>query len=120
MKWTISIAAGLASILVACGGASIPASTVSETEASLKAAERMGAEQNPEASLYLTYAREQAQRAAELADEGEEARAIMMLERAQADAEVAMSLTRESDVQRQVEDTMERIEALRISVNVQQ
>lgn len=120
MKWTISMMAGLASVLVACGGASIPASTVSETEASLKAAERMGAEENPEASLYLTYAREQVQRATELADEGEEGRAIMMLERAQADAEVAMSLTREADVRRQVQQTMERIDALRTSVNLQQ
>ena len=118
MKLRIFVAAGAAAILLGCGGASVPAGTVTETEASLKAAERMGADQNPQAALYLTYAREQMSRAAQLIDDGEEAAAVMMLERAQADAEVAMSLAREADVQRQVGETMERIEALQTSVEM--
>lgn len=122
MKLRNLVAAGAAAVLtiplVGCGGASVPAETVMETEASLKAAETLGAEQTPQAALYLTYAREQMARAEELIEEDEGAAAVMMLERAQADAEVAMSLAREADTRAQVRQAMERIDALQTSVDM--
>jgi len=112
MKRMMAIVAGITAVVVGCGGASVPASTVMQTQASLKAAERVGAEQTPQAALYLDFAREQVARAEQLSDEGEGGRAAMMLVRAKADAELAMALAREADMQRRVQDTLERIEAL--------
>lgn len=111
------LVAGL--VAVACGSADVSTQDVTETQASLQAAEKMGAEQEPQASLYLTYAREQADMAQELIEEDENTRATMMLKRAQADAELAMSLAREADMRRQVSGTMERIQALQANVTAE-
>ena len=67
-------------------------STVSE--AAMRSAEEIGAGGQPEASLHLKYAQDQLQTAQRLMDDGDEKRARRMLDRAHADAALALALAR--------------------------
>ncbi|WP_437820822.1 DUF4398 domain-containing protein [Sorangium sp. So ce1078] len=60
----------------------------------IRTAEEVGAEEIPPADLHLRLAREQVERARRLSAEGAPDRAQRMLLRAQADAELALALTR--------------------------
>ncbi|WP_437603710.1 DUF4398 domain-containing protein [Sorangium sp. So ce590] len=69
------------------------------SEAMIRAAEEVGAEEVPPADIHLCLAREQVERARRLSAEGVRDRARRMLLRAQADAELALALTREARAQ---------------------
>jgi len=77
-----------------CGGAQLNPAKVSEVGASLRAAEELGATSLPKAALHLQLARDAVAAARRSAEEGEEENASLLLERAQADAELALQLTK--------------------------
>ncbi len=101
-----------AAVAAGCGSAEVPAARVADTHAALEAAQKVGAEEEPSAALHLTFAREQIATAERLIDQGDEERAAWMLERAEADAELALALAREAQVSRQVREALDRIRAL--------
>jgi hypothetical protein len=80
--------------LAACGGTAAPPSSLASTQAAIRSAREVGAEQNPVAALHLQYAREGFAQAEQLSRDGEGERAQRVLQRAQADAELAMALSR--------------------------
>jgi hypothetical protein len=77
-----------------CGGAPPPVDQRVATEASIRAAREAGAEQEPAAKLYLKLADEQLGKAKLLIDEDENEQAMALLQRAEADAELARSLAK--------------------------
>jgi len=91
--------------VVACGGSSIPPSKAADTQASISAAAAVGADQNPQAALHLKMARDQLKQAQDLIerDKGDQAR--LVLERANADAELALMITREAEASANVRKT---------------
>lgn len=99
-------------LVAGCGSAEVSTQRMTDTRAALQAAERVGADSDPQASLYLTYAKEQMERAEALVEEGEPERAELMLARAEVDAELAMAMAEEAKVRREVESTLERIRSL--------
>ena len=112
-EMTTGLFAALAALLVVgCGSAEVSTQRLTDTQSALRAAERVGADGDPQASLYLTYAKEQLERAEQLIEEDEAERAELMLERAEADAELAMAMSQASEVRQEVEATLERIETL--------
>jgi len=115
MKTMITgLMAALAAILVVgCGSAQVSQQRLTDTQSALQAADRVGAQNDPQASLYLTYAKEQMESAETLIADDEVERAEMMLERAEVDAELAMAMAQEAEVRREVEQTLERIDTLR-------
>ena len=118
-RMTTGMLAALATLLVVgCGSAEVSTQRMTDTQSALRAAERVGAQSDPQASLYLTYAKEQLERAEQLIEEDEAERAELMLERAEVDAELAMAKAQEAEVQREVEATLERIEALRTQASL--
>ena len=102
----------LAACLVACGGASLPPARVADTQASISAAAAVGAEQHPQAALHLKMARDQLRQAQGLLDDGKDEQARLVLERAQADADVAMITTREAQASTNLQKSRSEVEAL--------
>lgn len=82
--------------VVACGGSALPPAKVADTQSSISAAAAVGADQNPQAALHLKMARDQLKQAQSLLDDGKDEAARLVLERADADAEVALMITREA------------------------
>lgn len=83
-------------LVAACGGSSLPPAKVADTQSSISAATAVGAEQNPQAALHLKMARDQLSQAQALINDGNNSEARLVLERANADAEVALMITREA------------------------
>jgi len=98
--------------LVGCSSSSLPPAKVVETQSSISAAAAVGAEQNPQAALHLKMARDQLSEAQSLIDSGKNDAARLVLERANADAEVALMITREAAASAAVKKTQADVEAL--------
>jgi hypothetical protein len=82
------------SLLVGCATAP-PPERMETSAATIRAAQEVGASEVPQAALHVQLAREQAQRAKGLLEQGERARAESLFARAQADADLALALARE-------------------------
>jgi hypothetical protein len=102
----------VATFIVACGGSSLPPAKAADTQASISAAAAVGAEQNPQAALHLKMARDQLAEAQGLIDSGKNDEARLVLERADADAEVALIITREAEASNGVKKTQSDTNAL--------
>jgi len=98
--------------MVACGSSSLPPAKVAETQSAISAAAAVGAEQNPQAALHLKMARDQLTEAQGLIDSGKNDEARLVLERADADAEVALMITREAQASAGVKKTQADVDAL--------
>jgi hypothetical protein len=102
----------LVAAAIAAGCAGTPLKTEGVTSG-IRAAEEMGAAEVPQASLYLQLAKEELNQAQKLDAQNEQERAASMLLRAEADAELAVVLSR-GDVERQeAEEAMARVRQLR-------
>ncbi len=86
------------------------------TEASasgIRAAEEAGAAKVPQASLHLQLAKEELELAKGLAAKGEKEKAASMLLRAEADAELAVTLSRGDAEKSEAQGAVERVRQLR-------
>lgn len=102
----------LSALIAGCGGSALPPAKVTDAQASITAAAAVGAESNPQAALHLKMARDQLRQAQGLLADGKDREARLVLERAQADADVAMMLTREAQAAANVRKAQAEIEAL--------
>jgi hypothetical protein len=98
-----------------CGSAPAPIAQRTDTMAALRSAEEVGAGGTPDAALHLQLAREQAAEADELIRVGRMQDAEAALERAKADAELAIALTREDATREDADDAAAQVRALRES-----
>ena len=89
------VLAFVCSAVAACGGAALPAESLTSAQSAVRAAEVGDAETHPQASLHLKYARDQIEEAKRLIEDGDNERAKYVLERAEADAAVALGIARE-------------------------
>ena len=102
----------LGSVSLACATAKPPLEQRTSSIASLRAAERVGAEEVPNASLYLQLAREQSTRAEVLMQSGKHREAQALFERAEADAELALALSQEEPLREDAERLRQQLRAL--------
>ena len=111
----ISTLAGSVTLaLVGVGCATAPPTTAEgKALSAIRSARAVGAEEVPEASYHLELAQEQVRVARQLATRREMDRARWMLERAEADAELAIALTQEAETQAEAEETRRRIRQMR-------
>ena len=98
--------------VVACGGTSLPPAKVADTQSAISAATAVGADQNPQAALHLKMARDQLKQAQDLVGDGKDDQAKLVLERADADAAVALMITREAVASAEVKKTQGDVQAL--------
>jgi hypothetical protein len=102
-----------AGILGACGGSQLNQSRVAEVQASVSAAEAVGANDQPKAALHLQLARDEIAAAQRLAEEGEEEDAQLVLERARVDAELAMQLAKTEQEQQKARQAWQKVQELK-------
>jgi hypothetical protein len=102
----------LAICVVACGGGSLPPAKVADTQSSISAAAAVGAEQHPQAALHLKMARDQLRQAQGLLEDGKDREARLVLERAQADADLAMIATREAQASANLQKAQSEVQNL--------
>ncbi len=101
LKTTLRVLAAAAALLLcACGGTTASSRRFGATQAAIRSASEVGAERDPTAALHLQYAREQFTQAEGLSRDGEGPRAERVLARSEADAELAIALTRRGASQR--------------------
>lgn len=79
----------------------------------IRAAEEVGAPDVPRASLYLQLAKEELAGAKKLSEKGEKERAVSLLLRAEADAELAVALSHEQTEKTEAAQAMEKVWQLR-------
>jgi hypothetical protein len=103
--------------LAACGGGyPEPRNQLTESEAAIRAAEVAGAQNSPQSALHLKRAREQIDSGKSLIAEGENERAEWVLRRAQADADLALSLSTEEAQRKKAAEAKQELEELQASI----
>jgi len=90
----IAFSVGLAFTAAACGSSEVPAKQMAKSESAIRAASEVGAQDNPQASLHLKMAKDSYTQAQAASKNGEQETAERLLEKAEADAELALVLTR--------------------------
>ena len=117
MKYVSRIGIMLFAVAVAATGiiagcANVPLSTEASTTG-IRAAEEAGAAKVPSASLQLQLAKEELESAKSLAAKGEKVQADSMLKRAEADAELAVTLSHKDAEKTEAMAAIERARQLR-------
>lgn len=108
--------AGGSLVLAVASGCASPAVTskeYSEPRETLAAARQVGTTENQQASLYMQYAEENLAHADKLIAEEEHDRARYYLDRAEADAELALAYAERSSTKQELEKLESRIDELR-------
>jgi hypothetical protein len=107
-----------AAVIAGCGS-SAPLNKEASTSA-IRAAEEVGAPNVPSASLYLQLAKEELENAKGLAAKGDKEEAESMLTRSQADAELAVALSRGDSDKKEAADAIQRVRQLRLDNQIPQ
>src|SRR6185503_11651703 len=95
-----------------CASSNVPHESMAASESSIRAAEEVGASEVPTAALHLQLAKEQTEKAQEMIKAGDNDRAKYVLMRAQADAELAITLSKEDTARTDAEQAMAQVRAL--------
>ncbi len=96
-----------------CGGAAVPTEATMNALAAIRSAQAVGAEEYPESAYHLELAQAELARSQRQIDHGDMAGAERTLDRARADADLAVALAHEKSVEAEAEDVRARIEAMR-------
>ena len=96
-----------------CGGAPPPIEQLASTQAAIRGAEEVGAKDEPKAALHLKLAKEQLEKAKALLDDEEHEAAAELLQRAELDAELALSLAKEQATREEADDAKKALDKLK-------
>ena len=99
-------------VVAAVGCASRPTLRTESSMSAIRAAEEVGAREVPRAAFHLQLAKEELARAQDLSEKGDKDRAASLLHRAEADAELAILLSREQAEKSEAMQAMERVRRL--------
>jgi outer membrane murein-binding lipoprotein Lpp len=105
-------AVAVVAITIVAGCSNTPLRTEASTSG-IRAAEEAGADKVPQASLHLQLAREELAQAKVLSAKGDKEKAASMLLRSEADAELALVLSREDAERTEANAAVERVRELR-------
>ncbi len=101
-------------MLAACGSSLPPPSDrLASAEAAARSARELGAERSPSAKLHLTLAEEQIDKAKGLMKENDNNRADVVLQRAAADAELAVMLAKGVQAKSEAENAQQKLRELK-------
>ena len=96
MKNLVLSMIALAGLTAACGSSfPTPTDRLAASEAAIRSAKELGAQNDPQAALHVKLADEQVASAKNLMHDGDNRRADLVLQRADSDAELAVMMTRE-------------------------
>ena len=103
---------GIVLTAAGCGGSDMPSKQLADSQAAVRAASEVGADQNPQAALHMKMARDQIAKAQALSKEGEQDAAKQLLSQAEVDAELALTLTREQQARTDEEQAEKQLESM--------
>lgn len=106
------IALAILAAAIVAGCASAPVNTQPSTSG-IRAAEEVGAEKVPQASLHMQLAKEELATAKKMIEKGDKKEATSMLLRASADAELAVALSHGEEERLEAEKAFARVNQLR-------
>lgn len=106
----------LLALMAGCASFPAPTERMASSEAAVRGAREVGAERVPQASLQLRLSEEQIVRAKQLMADGDNEHADLLLQRAQADAELALSLAREDQARKEAAQVVAQVTQLRAQV----
>lgn len=98
--------------LAGCASLPIPPEQLDRSEASIRGAQEVGAMNVPAAALHVQLAKDETDEARALAAKGDQ-RAMLVMARAESDAELAIELTREVSVHNDAVRASEDLKAVR-------
>lgn len=107
----ILLAAAVAG-LAGCATSRVPLMRLADARGEIRAAEQLQADRYPTASSYLDLARKEEDAGRRLLNLGQQRRAGYVLERAQADAELARALATEAPAKEEAQRTLDRVQKL--------
>jgi hypothetical protein len=113
-RWLFMLSLLCALGAVGCGGPPPPATARTNAVAAMRSARTIGAEREPRAAYHLELARETLALADRQIASGQMIDAERSLVRAEADAVLAISLTREAEMRAAARATQQRIAELRV------
>jgi len=100
--------------MAACGGSFPPPNDrVARSEAAVRGAQEVGAPNNAQASLHLKLAQEEIDKAKAFMADGQNKRADLLLQRAEADAELANLLAKEAKEKKDAEAALEIVNKMK-------
>lgn len=116
--WTLAtssiVAAAFALSSTACGSSLPPPSDrLATAEAAARSARELGADREPKAALHLKLAQEQIDSAKKLMGDGDNKRADLVLQRAGADAELAVMLAKENNAKAEADRAHEKLKSVK-------
>ena len=100
-------------LVVGCASAPLPVQRLASSEGAIRSASELGAAQTPSAALYLKLAQDNVAQAQRLIKDGDNQRADYVLMRAEADAELALALTRETSTRTAAEQVVEQVKSVK-------
>ena len=117
-RTTVQLVTALAALGVAgCAtSAPLPAYQVERSRESIRGAEELGAMAVPAARLHLQLAKDETETAQKMANEGDQ-RSVLVMARAESDAELALGLAREASVHNEAVRANEELKAVRARGN---
>ena len=108
------LAAVLGLSLVACGGSVPPPNDqLASSQSAIRAADEVGAGSDPQATLHLKLAREQLEKAKQQMQAEDNESATRLLQRAEADAELALALAKVRSTQAEAQEALKQVEKLK-------
>jgi hypothetical protein len=103
----------LLGLALGCGSYPPPTERLTTAEAALRGAEEVGASRVPRAALHMQLGKEQTEKARRLMQDGYNERAELTLKRAQADAELAISIAKEHETVQRAQQTQAKLDQLK-------
>lgn len=103
----------LAAVITGCASGPSFKESSADSKSAIRAAEEVGADKLPSAALYLQRAKEELAQAEMLAAKGQKEQAASLLTRAEADAELAITLSKEQGEKAEAAKAMARVRQLR-------
>lgn len=100
-------------LVPACAATGLPQQQLMSTQGAIDSAEEIGADENPQAKLHLQFAREQITAAKQMMEDGDDVEAERMLDRATADADLALTLARTEQLRKESTEARTEVNELR-------
>ncbi len=112
MNKLIAIAGTTFALCAACAGAPVPNDQKAASEAAYRGAQEAGADVAPQAKLAMQLSQDEINQGNQLIQQGKNNEAAAMFNRARADAELAIGLSRQSQAEIEAQHASERVARL--------
>jgi hypothetical protein len=104
---------GAAALALGCGGFPSPTQHMATAQASVRAAQEVGAQNDPQAALHLKLAQEELDRAKQLMNDGQNKRAEFVLSDAESDADLSVAEAKQASTRAQAQQVLDQLKSLK-------